>query len=152
MIILWSNFKEINALYVLIRHLHIRAVCTKTPIYFHVYKAVTKGRPTLDLTDHFINRNVNFLTLKGHHTTHDNFMEIHWLKRLLVVITIHHICLILQNDPSTVSTSHTVQHMSKYQKITNCQNPTQKMVRLQPKENSPPVLHHEHQDQPSAVA
>ena len=70
MIILWSNFKKVDALYVLIRHLHIRAVCTKTPIYFQVYKAVTTDRPTLDLTDHFTNRNINFLTLKGHHTTH----------------------------------------------------------------------------------
>jgi hypothetical protein len=77
---------------------------------------------------------------------------LHWLTRFLAVNTLHHICLILQNDPSTVSTSHTVQHMSKYQKITNCQNPTQKMVRRQPIENSPPVLHHEHQDQPSPVA
>ena len=105
MIILWSNFKKVDALYVLIRHLHIRAVCTKTPIYFQVYKAVTKDRPTLDLTDHFTDRNVNFLTLKGHHTTHNNLIKLHWLTRFLAINTLHHICLILQNDPSTVSQS-----------------------------------------------
>ena len=97
MVILWSNLKKVDVLYVLIRHLHIRAVYTKTPIHFQVYKAVTKDRPTLDLTDHFTNRNVNFL------------------------------------------------------KINYCQNQTQKMVRQPPIENSPQILHHEHQDQPSPV-
>ena len=97
MVILWSNLKKVDVLYVLIRHLHIRAVYTKTPIHFQVYKAVTKDRPTLDLTDHFTNRNVNFL------------------------------------------------------KINYCQNQTQNMVRRPPIENSPQVLHHEHQYQPSPV-
>ena len=97
MVILLSNFKKVDVLYVLIRHLHIRAVYTKTPIHFQVYKAVTKDRPTLDLTDHFTNRNVNFL------------------------------------------------------KIIYCQNQNQKMVRRPPIENSPQVLHHEHQYQPSPV-
>ena len=51
---------------------------------------------------------------------------LHWLTRFLAINTLHHICLILQNDLSTVSTSHTVQHMSKYNKNNQLPKPNPK--------------------------
>ena len=93
------------------------------PISLMRNQVIAKVSPTLDLTDHFIKYNT---------AIQDRKKSMFYVK--------------------AVSTSHTVQHMSQYQKITYCQNQTQKMVRRPPIENSPQVLHHEHQDQPSPVA